>query len=458
MNFQEALQFLETLPDMERARHGSGISMSVESMKTLLALLGHPETTAKTIHITGSKGKGSTATFITSILKARGFRTALFTSPHLHSYRERIAFDLLPVSEQDFARGMAEIAQLLHDHGRASIGPVSTFGILTALFFHLVAQARPAIDWQIVEVGLGGTYDATNVFASKTLAVLTPISLEHTAILGNDTGAIARQKAGIITPGATVVLAPQRDPIVNEVVAEACKKMGAPLIEVAQHFKCERTSFNADEQRFRVSNGTSGGEEFAIALAGKHQVVNASTALAVIDALIELGSSIDQTAKREGLRRARLPGRFEVLAGNAQSGTATYVLDGAHNEDSARALAETLREYFPGRKCVFVLALNSDKKVEDFWQELNVCSQRVIVTKTDNPRALEPDILKLRISNCDPLAQVTCTQTVEEALELAASSSQDAEFICVTGSLYLVAEARALLADRAREVALQART
>jgi len=158
MNFQEALRLLETLPDMERARHGSGISMSVESMKTLLALLGHPETTAKTIHITGSKGKGSTATFITSMLNARGFRTALFTSPHLHSYRERIAFDLLPVSEQDFARGVAEIAQLLHEHGRASIGPVSTFGILTALFFHLVAQARPAIDWQIVEVGLGGCH------------------------------------------------------------------------------------------------------------------------------------------------------------------------------------------------------------------------------------------------------------------------------------------------------------
>src|SRR5271163_284254 len=114
MNFQQALEFLETLPDMERARHGSGITMSVESMKKLLALLGHPETKAKTIHITGSKGKGSTATFVASMLQAQGFRTALFTSPHLHSYRERIAFDLIPVSESDFSRGVAEIAQLLH--------------------------------------------------------------------------------------------------------------------------------------------------------------------------------------------------------------------------------------------------------------------------------------------------------------------------------------------------------
>jgi len=447
MNFQQALEFLETLPDMERARHGSGITMSVESMKKLLALLGHPETKAKTIHITGSKGKGSTATFVASMLQAQGFRTALFTSPHLHSYRERIAFDLIPVSESDFSRGVAEIAQLLHEQGAASIGPVSTFGILTALFFHLVAHSQPAVDWQIVEVGLGGTHDATNVFSSKALAVLTPVSLEHTAILGDDTRAIAAQKAGIITAGTTVVLAPQRDPIVKDVVLAQCKKMGARLIDVAESFRCERISFDADEQRFRINS-----EEFAIALGGKHQIINASTALAVVNAIKELGASIDQSATRRGLRNARLPGRFEVLPGDAASGEITFVLDGAHNQDSARALAQALQDYFPDRKFVFVLALNGDKKVEDFWSGLTDCSHDVIVTKTDNPRALEPGVLKERISNCDSLADVTCADTIGTAIEMA---SRRCDVVCVAGSLYLVAEARSLLSKRRRAFTAQ---
>jgi dihydrofolate synthase / folylpolyglutamate synthase len=443
MNFQQALEFLETLPDMERARHGTGISMSVESMKKLLALLGHPETKAKTVHITGSKGKGSTATFIASILQAQGYRTALFTSPHLHSYRERIAFDLVPVSERDFAVGVAEIAQLLHEQGAASIGAVSTFGILTALFFHLVARSKPPVDWQIVEVGLGGTHDATNVFTTKAVAVLTPISLEHTAILGNDTGAIARQKSGIITAGTTVVLAPQRDRIVKDVVLSECTKVGARLIDVAEGSDCERVSFDVTEQRFCINS-----EEFGIGLGGRHQIVNASTALAVVAALNELGTTIDHAAIQKGLRTARLPGRFEVLQDTNTKSGITFVLDGAHNQDSASALAQALREYFPGRKCVFVLALNSDKKVEDFWKEMVDCSREVVVTKTDNLRALEPDILEKRISDCDSLVDVTCAQTVDQALEVAAARCQNGGIVCVTGSLYLVAEARGFLAER----------
>jgi dihydrofolate synthase/folylpolyglutamate synthase len=449
MNFAQALEFLETLPDMERARHGSGITMSVDSMKRLLELLGHPEKGTKTIHITGSKGKGSTATLIASILRAAGFRTAVFTSPHLHSYRERIAFDLRPVSEHDFANGVEAIAQILHENSIAAVGPISTFGVLTALFFHLVAKFRPAVDWQIVEVGLGGTYDATNVFTEKDIAILTPISLEHTAILGSDTGAIAKQKVGIITAGTTVVLAPQRDRIVRDVVSTACEKMGARFIDVAEKFRFERVSFDENQQRFRISDGADV-SEFEIALAGEHQIVNASTALVVIDALKDLGSPIDDTAKQKGLKNARLPGRFEVfpagIAPDGRSSRTTFVLDGAHNEDSARALAQALNDYFPRRNLTFILALNHDKKVEEFWAEISRCSHEVVVTKTDNPRALEPTVLKERITNCDAHAQVSCAPTFGTAFELASARLKDNGVICVTGSLYLVAEARELLA------------
>jgi dihydrofolate synthase / folylpolyglutamate synthase len=442
LDFQQALEFLETLPDMERARHGSGVTMTLETMKVLLGLLGHPERKARTIHITGSKGKGSTATFITSILEAAGFRTALFTSPHLHSYRERIAFGLEPVSEEDFARGVNEIARTIHKSVPDEIGPVSTFGILTALFFHLVATRAPAVDWQIVEVGLGGTHDATNVFTKKEIAVITPISLDHTAILGDSTASIAEHKAGIITHGASVILAPQHDRIVKQAVSRKCKEISARLIDVDELFKVERLSFDLNEQTFRVS-GPPRATEYGIKFGGRHQIANACTALATIEVLKELGHRIDEAAVRDGLGKALLPGRFELMKLH-EYGT-SCVLDGAHNGASASALTQSLKEYFPGKEIVFLLALNRDKDVHEFWTALAGCSRKVIVTKTHNPRALTPEVLKECIMQCDPYAEIVCAPSLTDALAATLPFLERESVICVTGSLYLVAEAREFL-------------
>jgi dihydrofolate synthase / folylpolyglutamate synthase len=461
VNYREALDYLETLPDMERARHGSGISMSLESMKALLSFLGNPERKAKTIHITGSKGKGSTATLITSILNAAGYRTAMFTSPHLHSYRERIAFDLMPVNENDFASGLAQIRDVLRDEKVSSlVYPISTFGILTALFFLLVANRNPVVDWQIVEVGLGGALDATNVFSRKELAVITPISLEHTALLGNTTASIAQHKAGIITPGAKVVLARQSEPDVKEVIAAACRTNDAALTDVAKKLTVARTSFSLDEQRFYVRNG-SGATEFSMALRGRHQIENALTAIASVDMLKASGYEIDDEAKLRGLKTAKISGRFEVLSAKfsesntskgmlAQIGAGTIILDGAHNAASAAILSQALKDYFPEQKCIFILALNSDKRVEDFWLELKEQSAGVIATRADNPRALAPETVAERIKSCDSSANVYSAPSVTGAIETALSLDSKDALICVTGSLYLVAEARELvLGERA---------
>ncbi|MBP7578061.1 MAG: hypothetical protein KA794_15240, partial [Candidatus Obscuribacter sp.] len=201
MTYEEALSFVQSFPDMERATFGArGPTMGLPAMRELLARLGDPQLGTKTIHIAGSKGKGSTSTFVASILHAAGLHTALYTSPHLHDYTERFAFDMQAVEPDTFARGLSDIKELIDAEKAAGNNSISTFGVLTALFFHLVKTAAKPIDWQIVEVGLGGRYDVTNVFDSKEVAVITPISLEHVEILGKTQTEIAANKAGIIVP------------------------------------------------------------------------------------------------------------------------------------------------------------------------------------------------------------------------------------------------------------------
>ncbi len=229
MNYEQAITYLESFTDFERGfiapqkQLGRNLKMPLSAMQRFLETIGSPQNGTKTIHITGSKGKGSTANFIASILHKSGFRTALFTSPHIHSYTERIAFDLQPIPETVFAQGITELKPFIANFEKTEEA-FSTFGILTALFFHLVKNSKPLIDWQIIEVGLGGKDDLTNVFASKEAAVITPISLEHTAILGHSKLEIAQNKAGIITPGCLTVLSRQNDLGVETLIKNICRE------------------------------------------------------------------------------------------------------------------------------------------------------------------------------------------------------------------------------------------
>ncbi len=219
MEYDEALRYILSFTDMERGvQVSSSPAQSIESMRSLLARLGNPQMGRRTIHVTGSKGKGSISTMVDAILREAGFRTALYTSPHLHSFTERIAIDGLPVDEDVFARGIEAIRPAVEAEQAATGGNVSTFGILTALFFWLAREA--GAQWQVVEVGIGGTWDATNVFERVDAAIIGPVSLEHTHILGPTPEAIARDKSGIVKPGCVCILAPQRSPGVTDVVRE----------------------------------------------------------------------------------------------------------------------------------------------------------------------------------------------------------------------------------------------
>ena len=444
MNYTEAIEYIESFPDMERGTHGSrGPTMSLDAMKALLRRLGEPQHGRHTIHITGSKRKGSTSAMIGSILHEAGFETALFTSPHLHSYTERIKFNEKPISEERFARGISELKEAIDDEIQGGAGPFSTFGILTALFFYLTSRMDPPIQWQVVEVGLGGRFDATNVFDSKDVAVITAISLEHTEILGASQTEIAANKAGIITPGCFAVLAPQKDPSVRSSIGRKCHHVGAALIDVRRTYKIKAKNEGFKGHTFTME-GMKGVQPYEISLLGGFQVDNAATAVAVGQALMERGVELTQKNIEDGLKKTEVPGRLEILAGknsNYLTDGPTIVVDGAHNHESATALTMSLRGLFGKPSVIFVVGVNSDKNISSIWRELSPISKSLIVTKSSSGRAMNPTEISEGIGMQTQVAPVVA-DSLPEAMEKALEAATPDDVIVVTGSLYLVADAR----------------
>lgn len=435
VDYAEAIDYLLSFSDMERGYQASpNPTMSLASMRSLLSRLNDPHLGRPTIHVTGSKGKGSTSAMIAGILRHNDLHTAIYSSPHLHSFTERIAIDGEPVSPEEFAAGLDAIRHAVDAENESVHGNVSTFGILTALFFWLVrAQARP-VQWQVVEVGLGGTFDATNVFETVDVAVITPISLEHTAILGGTPAEIARDKAGIIKPGSTCVLAPQRDPAVVEVVRARCGEVGAKLVEVAACYESQTLEKYVFGQSFQL-HGLGGTRELRTPMLGAHQVENAATAVAAIEALRERGHEISESAVFDGIARTRLPGRMEVMGQRP-----LIVADGAHNGESAETLAQTLKDYFHWRRCFLVIGVTVDKDVRAMGFKLAKLAELIVCTRFRNPRSRDPYSIIQEVGFLGPAA--VAEESVSDAIETALSHADAEDLVCITGSLYVVAEAR----------------
>lgn len=433
MDYSEAINYIQSHSDMELGTAPiDSLLMTLDSVKSLMGRLQNPQSGRNTVHVAGSKGKGSTSTMIASILCKGGKKTSLYSSPHLHSYTERIQIDSVPVSEQEFADRLAEIRQAVEDENNSGNGPIVTFGILTALFFQVTRNAQA--EWQVVEVGLGGAQDATNVFASKQVAVLTPVSIEHTALLGKTPAEIAFHKAGIIISGSTAVLAPQQDPTVKPVVEKRCREVGAELIDVRSLYSYETVGRNSHDQICRI-NSRERSLEIRLPLLGEHQIVNATTAVAVADVIAGQGYEIGEQAIVDGLFSARLAGRLEVLQERP-----LVVVDGAHNRESALVLREALQRYFRFRKCVLVLGVNNDKDVGSMIEELAPVTDCLIATRSHNIRSLDPEQIASNpaASDLHPIVAPSVQAAVDRAIE---QSDKD-DMICITGSLYVVAEAR----------------
>lgn len=436
--YQQALDYIYSFVDQEKLAPDKYVPtrFDLENMKTLLSMVGDPHRRLRAIHVAGTKGKGSTCAMTASVLQAAGYQVGLFTQPHLHTFRERIRInDRLMTEEQMIAAldGLKPFIQQLPDP--------STFEIMTALAFQYFAEQN--VDLAVVETGLGGRLDTTNVI-EPLVAVITSISYDHTYILGDTLEEIASEKAGIIKDGRPVVCSPQRA-AAERVIANVCHEKRSPLILVGRDWLWQPGEANMEGQSFEVRCGIPdpGGliegqrsRDFWIPLLGRYQLVNATTAIATIDQLCrqEIGISLEQVA--EGLRRAKWPGRLEILGREP-----LLVIDGAHNVDSVQRLMGALRQYLAFDDLILVVGFSLDKDITAMMRELTSCAEEVIVTQADHPRAGEPEVIVERTEPSE--TPLTIVSDPASALWRALELADKEDLVCVTGSLHLVGDARA---------------
>jgi dihydrofolate synthase/folylpolyglutamate synthase len=417
LSYPESVQYLYSLGNELKA----GAKFGLERMQALLAALGNPERGQRFVHVAGTNGKGSTSAAIAGMLRHAGLRTGLYTSPHLVEPTERIQVDGERVSRQEFAAAFETVhaaAERLFEQELLDAHP-SYFETVTAMAL-LIFRERCEIS--VLEVGLGGRLDATNVIAPE-LCVITPIAYDHEAYLGNTLEAIAAEKAGILKAGVKAVVAPQPAEAAVAINARA-RELGCALVHAA--------GYPVSNPRVSARSATFvfGGEEYCCPLPGRHQIENAKCAIL---ACRELG--IETPAMQAGLAAVEWPGRLERVAREPD-----FILDGAHNPAGAAALAAYIREFCAGRPVWLVYGAMRDKAIDEVTAQLFPLAERLIVTAPDFPRALRPEAILEVMAH----PNATVAATIPQAIEIARTAPREA-VVFFSGSLFLVGEARHLL-------------
>lgn len=423
--YQAAEDYILSFSDYERAPR-QVIIFDLKRINELERRLGDPHRCARAVHIAGTKGKGSTAAMVSSVLTAAGYRTGFFSSPHLLTMRERIRLDGRPIPEDR----LVETLESLKPHidamdSSGEWGAVTTFEVLTALAFIYFRQEK--VGFQVLEVGLGGRLDCTNVVQPE-VSIITAVNFDHTHILGNTIRQIAGEKAGIIKPNSIVVSSPQL-PEAEEVIAEKCRREGARLVTVGRDICWKRTSFDLTGQRFELL-----GHDLFIPLLGSYQLDNATAAVAALLALAERGAKISWQHIAAGLATVDWPGRFQVLGRRP-----LLVVDGAHNPYGMHKLCEALREYVQFDKAILVLGATGDKDIPGILAEAAALTGRVIVTRAHHPKSAPAPLLAAELARLGVAAAVA--PDVPAAIDMALAQAGPHDLVCVTGSLFIVAEA-----------------
>lgn len=435
MNYENAVRYLLTLGrELAAPTQAAAAKFNLENITALLERLGRPERAFPSVHIAGTNGKGSTAAFIDSILRKAGFRTGLNTSPHLERITERIRIDGEEITEELFAeiftRIAAAIEGLLAD-GRLKAHP-TYFECVTAIAFE--AFARERVDFAVVEVGLGGRLDATNVI-TPVVSVITRVDFDHENFLGHSLGEIAKEKAGILKENVPAVIADQQE-AARAVLLSVAHELRCPVTEVPEAFAIDRERVEDGFTRATVFEKASRRRfEIAPQLAGRFQLHNALNALACARILHGRNYRISDADIADGIRGARWPGRMERLQKNPD-----VYLDGAHNPGAARELARFLEETFAGRRIYLLFGAMRDKAIDEVTGLLFPLAYEVIFTEANTPRAISA-------SQLEQLAGHHATRSVvvpeaEKALDLALARAHRDDAIFITGSLYLVGQVR----------------
>ena len=433
MDYAEAQRYLLSLTDYENIPGAfAAANFDLRRMEALLHSLGDPhlDSRGRFVHIAGSKGKGSTAAMIASALTAAGYRTGLFTSPHLHTIRERVRVGGALITPAELTAHTERVRPAVEAVGAGPWGVPSTFETLTAMAFLHFQKA--GADWAVLETGLGGRLDATNVVTPR-VSVITSISYDHTDVLGPTLAHISREKAGIIKPGVPVVLAPQPggDEVLG-VIRETCQERCCPITEVGRDVCWWLLSAGLEGQEMRVT-GRRGGYQFFLPLLGEHQRENATTAVASLEWLMDEAPSLTGQAMARGLAAVSWLGRLQVIGREP-----LIVVDGAHNADSARRLTQAMAE-LPYRRVVLVMAASKDKDVSGMVRELSPLHPRVIVTRSRHARGLPSCQLSAEWAKYS--ARLEEVEDVAGALAMARTMTAEEDIVLVTGSLFVVAEA-----------------
>ncbi|MET8359936.1 folylpolyglutamate synthase/dihydrofolate synthase family protein [Micromonospora sp. NPDC005171] len=427
------------------ARGFTRMVFELDRIESLLDLLGSPQRAYPAIHLTGTNGKTSTARMIDSLLRAHGLHTGRYTSPHLETVRERISLDGEPVSEERFTSVYREIKPLAELVDARSDEPLTYFDMTTALAFATFADAP--VDIAVVEVGLGGAEDATNVLQAG-VCVITPIGLDHTEWLGDTIQDIALAKAGIIHPGATVIAAAQEEEAARPLL-ERCAEVGATIAREGGEFGVQRRAVAVGGQVLTLQGLGGVYDDVFIPLHGAHQAQNAAVALAAVEAFLGAGArrQLDIEAVREGFASTSSPGRLERVR-NAP----TVLLDGAHNPHGMKATVTALQEEFAFSKLVAVIGVLADKDAEALLELLEPVVDQVVVTRNSSPRAMPTEELAALAAEIFGEERVDSAEEMPDAIELAVALAEEdvpgelsGVGVLVTGSVVTVADARRLL-------------
>lgn len=414
MNEKEAMAFIE-----EAA--GYGIVPGLDNIRELCRRLEDPQNALKFVHIAGTNGKGSVSAYIASMLKAGGYRVGRYISPVIFSYRERIQVGDRNITVKALCQGMERIKEVCQKMVSEGLHHPTAFEIETALGFLYFKEKQ--CDIVVLETGMGGLMDATNIVENTLAAVITSVSRDHMKFLGNSLEEIAVQKAGIIKQGSYVVSICQPQEA-EKVICKKAENLNCPLI-ITETKNIKNMRYGLEKQRFDYKNR----KKLEISLAGKYQPENAALALDVIDILAEKDFPVSERVVYQGLAETRWPGRFTVIGKKPY-----FVVDGAHNEDAAKRLAESIDFYFTNKRIIYIMGVLKDKEYEKIiGLTASYADHIVTVTPPENPRALPAYELAKEISAVHP--KVTAVDSLEEAVEMSILLAEKEDVIIAFGSL-----------------------
>ena len=434
LDFHRAVDLAMGLADFERSTHSPGHSgFHLERVGLLADRLGRVHRAVPAIHVAGTKGKGSTSALITSILSSAGYTVGLFTSPHLHTVCERVRVGLEPISREEFAALVNQIWPAVQDVGsNGPYGGVTFFEMMTVLA--MTHFRNIGADFQVLEVGLGGRLDSTNIVTPEVSAI-TSISIDHAATLGDTIGKIATEKAGIIKPGVPCVIGPQWSPEAMYVFNQVADDRGSPMVTVSEHLAMRRVSSNLHGQSIVL---TEDGREYSLwtPLLGDHQIENVATAVAAVEVLRDRGYNVSDDSIEQGVREVCWPARFQIYVRDGK----TVTVDGAHNPYSVGRLIETIGQVMDASRVVLVFGSLGGHSAEGMLEAFSGLAPDVVAVQSRHPRSAQASVTAETVRRMG-LNLIGEFKAVAEGLRYAIDVAEPDDLILCSGSLALAAEA-----------------